>query len=123
MTAEQQIGPPDDPIEQTANEILGAEGLRWKSECLQHRADKQVRDAAAAAALARELDRDNPARDYQTVFAACLAVGLKGKSDYKRVSKWYRLGKIYGRDIDDKGHFKICVNDLRDFLNKTGRHR
>jgi hypothetical protein len=125
MTASDRIDPPDDPPNDDPTTIgfWQQQALHFEAQFLEYKAKDDIREKAAAAALARELDRGNPDRDWQTVLSACCAVGVNGKSDEKKVARWYRLKKIYGLKIDDRGHFVVCVNDLRDFLNKTGRHR
>jgi hypothetical protein len=121
MTAADRLDPPHD--DSNSKEYWQEQAQQFEARFLQYKAKDDIRERAAAAALARELDRGNPDRDWQTVLTACCAVGLNGKSDEKKVARWYRLKKIYGLKIDDRGHFVVCVNDLRDFLSKTGRHR
>lgn len=119
---------PDDalqepPVELTAIEKLAAkaaEALHWKTLYAASEARLAVIEAAAAAALARELDCDNPARDYKWLKDACADVGYSTLREEKRVRKWLSRKQVYGHYIGT--HPVICINDLRDKIARTGRH-
>jgi hypothetical protein len=113
---------PADVLPLTTFEIMDAERLQWKAECLRHRSEREIREKAAAEVLTRELDRNNPSRNYQNIHLACFLAGLHGKSDYQKAWKWFKQRKIYGYYLDDGVHIELCVNDLRDKAKKTGRH-
>jgi hypothetical protein len=113
------VDPPTDP---PLDETLEVRARRFEVENIELRAQLDARDKADAEALARELDGNNPARNYQSIYRACCLVGLHSTSDYKKAWKWFKLKKIYGRKPDGV-HVELCVNDLRDKVNKTGRHR
>jgi hypothetical protein len=112
----------DPPVAQTAIEILQAELLQWKTETIELRAYRDARDKADAEALARELDENNPARNFQRLMTGCADVGYDTDSQYKKVWRWCDRKTIYAIKPDGI-HYWPCLNDLRDKVNKTGRHR
>jgi hypothetical protein len=65
---------------------------------------------------------DNPDRNFQLLGEACFLVGLHTDSGQKKAWGWYNRKLIYGFPIPGTCHPKVCVNDLRDKVNKSGRH-
>jgi hypothetical protein len=124
MTIANKIDPAnDDP---TTIGFWQAKDLLHKTVIAELRAKIAVTDKIAAEALARELDITNPDRNYQTIHEAIALVRVNGqkiKGDlYKKVQKLCVTERVYSYVYDDKGHRKVCANDLDDFFNKTGRH-
>jgi hypothetical protein len=127
MTIADTIDPPnDDP---TTIGFWQAQNLQFKTENAELRAKVAAIEADKAAALARELDLTNPDRNYQVISEAIALVRVKGeplKGDafaiYKKVQKLCVTERVRSYVHDDKGHRKVCANDLDDFFNKTGRH-
>jgi hypothetical protein len=127
MTIADKIDPPnDDP---TTIGFWQAQNLRFKTENAELRAKIAVTDRITAEALARELDINNPDRNYQTIHEAIALVRINGQrimrdafAIYKKVQKLCVTERVYSYVHDDKGHRKVCANDLDDFFNKRGRH-
>jgi tetrahydromethanopterin S-methyltransferase subunit F len=112
--------PADPPVVKPSYEALEVRALQWEAEVIGLRAQLAARDERIAAELSRVMSEHNPDRDYQFRGQACFLVGYNTVSDQQKAWRWYRDGEIYGRKIG--GRIQLCVNDLRDKVNKTGRH-
>jgi hypothetical protein len=105
-----------------ADETLEARALRFQADNIDLRAQIAVLERANAERLAAAMSLDNPDRNFQLLDEACFLVGYDTESERKKVWGWLRRGLIYGYKIPGTCHSKVCANDLRDKIDRTGRH-
>jgi hypothetical protein len=108
----------DPPLDET----LEARARRFEADNIKLRAQLAAHDKANAKRLARAMAKDNPDRDFQPRLRACGLVGLDLQCEQNKAWRWFRRGLIYGYYVDGTSQLMLCVNDLRDKVNKTGRH-
>jgi hypothetical protein len=123
MTAEKPaIYPPDPPVVESSDEMLAAATPQLKAYIIALQARVAAHDKANAARLAHAMAKNNPDRDFQPRLKACGLVGLDLQCEQNKAWRWFRRGRIYGYYVDGTSQLMLCVNDLRDKVNKTGRH-